>query len=353
MELAKIERHRKGNCYAFSNFRRRDNGVVRLGNHRAGSRPGTRGGGPPTTVPFAPPALLGGTTVDLVAADAQFVSNAIPFGNNTLFGFTGFMYRNVPAFTLEAGRKFAFDLGATSGEDIRRDIYFSVANINPGPWTGVSQGVKATTWVQVASTAQIPTSRGNGVCGDFELEYTAETTFNFSGGGLLVGFAGSPPAAFPDSSFDQVLCTTTASDSSDLFYGRFFFHSHLGSGVLDLGSFSDSFELGGIQIQNITCGDGTCELDEDSCNCPEDCGAGRIDDGICCAADGEDSCNSQDCGVPVDCDEADPASGAVCDEGAGLCASVPTVSEWGLSIMVLLGLATGTILYGRRRLVRS
>ena len=30
---------------------------------------------------------------------------------------------------------------------------------------------------------------------------------------------------------------------------------------------------------------------------------------------------------------------------------VPTVSEWGLAIMTLLGLTAGTIIYGRRRLI--
>ncbi|MCH8150396.1 MAG: hypothetical protein IH987_20860 [Planctomycetes bacterium] len=32
--------------------------------------------------------------------------------------------------------------------------------------------------------------------------------------------------------------------------------------------------------------------------------------------------------------------------------AIPTVSEWGLVVITLLGLATGTILYGRRRTQR-
>lgn len=73
-------------------------------------------------------------------------------------------------------------------------------------------------------------------------------------------------------------------------------------------------------------------------------------DGDCCASAGEDNCSCpSDCGSAIACD--DPAAGAACEGGD--CNSVPAVSEWGLSIMVLLGLSTGTILYGRRRTARN
>ena len=68
--------------------------------------------------------------------------------------------------------------------------------------------------------------------------------------------------------------------------------------------------------------------------------------------------------VALDLATADGGSGGVecynCNpfrliDGGSLTAlePVPTVSEWGLIVMVLLAFAIGTILYGRRRLVRS
>src|SRR5262245_16698220 len=141
------------------------------------------------------PSLLGPGSIDLVPTSPTSVTNTIPFGNNTDFGFTGFIYRNVPAFTLVPGQKFAFDLGALNDVDVRRNIYFAVANRNPAPpvldifrTSVISQGVRALGWTQVVSDNQIPLNpRGNLVSGDYELTYTAEAPFTFPGGGLIVG----------------------------------------------------------------------------------------------------------------------------------------------------------------------
>ncbi len=199
-------------------------------------------------------------SVAVVPASPTLISNCIPFGNNVNFDFTGFIYRNVPAFGMLTGDTFSFDMGALNSTDIRRNIYFATANINPGPaviaagGNVVSQGVAATSWTKVASDTQIPLSpKGNGVSGDYELTYTAEAPFAFSGGGLIVGFGGSPPGAYADSGCEQVLVTTTSSDSSGQFYSRFFSKPDQTLGVLDdivlfLGA-SGSF-LGGIIIHD-------------------------------------------------------------------------------------------------------
>lgn len=112
------------------------------------------------------------------------------------------------------------------------------------------------------------------------------------------------------------------------------------------------------------CGDGNLDSGEtcddgnnnDCDGCRGDCSSveGACGDGFCC----EDSCSCpEDCGTAVACDDNDPASGLPCGEGARrageLCNAVPTVSEWGLIVTAMLGLATGTVLYGRRRLARS
>jgi hypothetical protein len=170
---------------------------------------------------------FGPDSIDIIPASPTHVGNCIPFGNNTNYGFTGFIYRDVPPFTLQPGQKFAFDLGAKSDVDIRRNVYFAVANKNPNPvscdFNVTSQGIRALTWTKVVSDSQIPLNpRGNLVTGDYELMYTAEAPFSFPGGGLIVGFGGSPPGVFADSGCEQVLVTTTCHDASGHFYARFF-----------------------------------------------------------------------------------------------------------------------------------
>ena len=200
---------------------------------------------------------LGPGSIDIVPASPTVVGNCIPFGNNTTFGFTGFVYRNVPAFELVPGCAFAFDLGRQNNVDVRRNIYFAIANINPAPAVvmgfniAVSQGITALAWTQVVSDSQIPqNSTGNNIQGDYELIYSAEAPFSFPGGGLVVGFGGSPPGAFADGGCDQVLVQTTPNDASGFFYCRFFNKPDQTLGVLDVltGGSGNACCMGGIVI---------------------------------------------------------------------------------------------------------
>lgn len=74
---------------------------------------------------------LGPGSFDVTPASPGVIGNCIPFGDNDHFGFTGFIYRNVPAFTVKRGSKIAFDLGRENDVDVRRNIYFATANVNP------------------------------------------------------------------------------------------------------------------------------------------------------------------------------------------------------------------------------
>jgi len=155
------------------------------------------------------------------------VGNCIPFGNNTGYGFTGFVYRNIPPFELERGGTLSFDLGQLNGQQIRRNIYLAATNKNPGPAllsdiNVVSQNVRAERWVRVVSDSQVPSHpRGDTVLGNFELTYRAEQAFDFRGGGLAVGFGASPPGRYADVGCEQVLVATTSHDPSGRFYARF------------------------------------------------------------------------------------------------------------------------------------
>ncbi|MEX2611067.1 MAG: Ig-like domain-containing protein [Gemmatimonadota bacterium] len=187
--------------------------------------------------------------------DVKGVGNCFPFGGNTNYSFMGFIYRNVPAFTLSPGDKIAFDMGALNFDETRRNIFFAVANKNPGPpqlGSGsnvVSQGIAAQSWHQVVSDAQVPLNpHGNTVIGDYELIYTAEASFAFPGGGFIVGFQNSPPAAYRDSGCEQVLVYGNWDDPSPHFYSRFLQQPDLSLEPLDVPSPSNAMWIGGIRI---------------------------------------------------------------------------------------------------------
>ncbi len=193
--------------------------------------------------------------VEIIPASPTSVGNCVPFGSNTGFGFTGFIYRNVPAFTLFPGDQFAFDLGNRNNVDTRRNIYFAVANKNPAPGgcasNVVSQGIRALEWIQVVSDTQVPLNpRGNTVKDDYELVYTAEATFHFPGGGFIVGFGGSPPGGYADMGCEQVLVNTNCNDASGLFYARFFMKPDRTLDVLDVltGGNGNGSVIGGMAI---------------------------------------------------------------------------------------------------------
>jgi hypothetical protein len=202
------------------------------------------------------PATAGVEAIKIQPADPVGVANCIPFGSNTDYGFTGFIWRNVPAFSVNRGNRIAFDLGDLNDRNTRRNIYLAVANKNPEKAVidgndVVSQGIEAIEWVQVVSEAQIPAhARGDTVIGNNELRYRVETSFDFPGGGLIAGFGATPPGEFPDRNCEQVLAETHSHDSSDYFYARFCFKDHLDMGVLDEaeGCGGTADYLGGIVI---------------------------------------------------------------------------------------------------------
>ena len=174
------------------------------------------------------PASAGvGNVVKIRPGSQATVGNCIPFGNNTDWGFTGFIYRDIPAFSLPAGHTFAFDLGALNDVPTRRNIYFSAANKDPDPpvvegGNVVSQGVAAVKWVQVVRDVQTPKNPlGDTTIGNYELRYRATADFDFPGGGLIVGFGSAPPGQYQDQGCEQVLVGTSSLDASGRFYARF------------------------------------------------------------------------------------------------------------------------------------
>ena len=213
---------------------------------------------------------LGPSKVEIVPSVIFPGFNVVPFGSNDLFSFTGFIYRNVPAFSLGVGDVIAFDLRQANDVENRRTIFFATANKNPdacvfNPITGQitnPQGIAATSgWTQVVSETQIPQNAfGDAVLGNFELRYTAEAPFTFPGGGLLVGFRGSPPATFVDSNPDGSIAGASCTDISGQLYTRFFHLPDQTTGALDVPGTNtgDGVFIGGIVVFPEGDATGTC-----------------------------------------------------------------------------------------------
>jgi hypothetical protein len=192
---------------------------------------------------IAPANHLGPAKLEIVPVDSHTeLEFSAPFGNNVNFGFTGFVYRNVAPFSLVPGDVIAFDLRGLATSAMRHNIYFATASANP---QACGQVVSASTgWTSVVTQTQTPQNPlGDTITGNFELRYTAEAPFVFPGGGLLVGFETSPPAAIAHAGIAP-FPWTTCTDPDDRFHGRFFFLPNLTTGPLT----GDQTGIGGIAI---------------------------------------------------------------------------------------------------------
>ena len=178
-------------------------------------------------------------TTITIEPDVPEVQNCYPFGFASPAGadggftlpwtpFAGFVYQNVPAFELQPGDTIAFDTGEspsmTSGNDadIQLDIALAQTTTNGG-------NEPAGAFVQVVSNSQTPANpRGDGVTGNFELQFTAEQAFSFPGGGLIIRFS-NPSATYQlDDTCSQppndgrILVNGPSTDTSGFFVSRFF-----------------------------------------------------------------------------------------------------------------------------------
>ncbi|MCH8881353.1 MAG: hypothetical protein IID34_15915 [Planctomycetes bacterium] len=86
--------------------------------------------------------------------------------------------------------------------------------------------------------------------------------------------------------------------------------------------FPDMHLVLSLNVQLGTCGEFGCEEGEDSCNCPQDCGADTCGNGICCASAGEDCASCpEDCDDCPSCGDGIVDPGEDCDPPGSLCAN--------------------------------
>jgi len=155
-------------------------------------------------------------TVSVTPA-ARSGSASFPFGRATLWPpAMGFVYKDVPAFSLKPFDTIAFDLGMPNDVNIQLEIDMAATTVNGGD-------------VPVAFTTVVPNTQvpanpvGNSVIGDYELQFTAVAPFNFAGGGLIIRFSnpGGAYAADTTNPFDSMFDVTNSSDTSGFFVKRF------------------------------------------------------------------------------------------------------------------------------------
>jgi hypothetical protein len=155
------------------------------------------------------------TTVSVTPALRTGSAN-FPFGRANLWPKMGFVYKNIPAFDLKAGDTIAFDLGAPNDVDIQLQIEMAATTVNGGEIPG--------TFTTVVPNTQVPANPlGNSTVGDYELQFTAQAPFHFTGGGLIIRFSnpGGLYAGDTTNPVDNMLDVTTSGDSSGFFVKRF------------------------------------------------------------------------------------------------------------------------------------
>jgi hypothetical protein len=168
----------------------------------------------------------GATTVNVTPdMPATVGNNCYPFGlggiedGNTWTPFMGFVYKDVPAFQLKTGDKLAFDLVAMNDVDVQ-------VKIEVAPTTGNGGDTPSLPFTTVVTNSQTPTNpRGDTTLENYELGFTAEAPFNFSGGGLIIRFS-DPSASYltdtGDGHCDGVLGGADSTDPSGFFVERYF-----------------------------------------------------------------------------------------------------------------------------------
>jgi hypothetical protein len=156
--------------------------------------------------------------ITVAPTSAPNLGNCFPFWTGQLWTpYAAFFYRNLPAFELKPNEIVAFDTNAVNNVDIQLEIAMAPApngtTTENGPFT------------RVVSNTQTPLNpRGDTTVGNFELQFHAEQTFTFPGGGLIIRFS-NPSTAYAadnDCTISGNLVGAAATDASGFFLRRAF-----------------------------------------------------------------------------------------------------------------------------------
>jgi hypothetical protein len=149
----------------------------------------------------------------------------------------GFIYKNIPAFNAALGDTIAFDVNIENNTAIQLDIALAATTTNGG-------FTPAGTFTKVASNTQTPSDpNGNNVIGDYELLFTFENSFSFTGGGLIIQFSNPSSLYSSDTTPTFNIVGSVASDASNFFVGRYYNDADGIPNSIDNDSFIGNFRL--------------------------------------------------------------------------------------------------------------
>ena len=112
----------------------------------------------------------------------QDVRNCIPFNCAGTYGsYMTQVYKDIGDFSITAGDTIAFDMNSVNDVDIIFDIFLASTSVNGGNTVDINGFTK------VVSSGN--GGRGNRIIGDYDLLFTIDSDWDFSGGGLMIGFA--------------------------------------------------------------------------------------------------------------------------------------------------------------------
>lgn len=153
-------------------------------------------------------------TIDIIGNTVAGPDNCIPFGGFSN-AYMGFVYKNIPAFSLGVGDTISFDLGLPNDVVIRMELAMATASYNGS----MQQNGAGFTVVVADGVPAAPT--GDAVIGNFDLTYTATAPFVFTGGGLIIRFKPLGSMAL-DFYCNATVMYSQSYDTSGLFVGRFY-----------------------------------------------------------------------------------------------------------------------------------
>ena len=180
----------------------------------------------------------GASVMTVQGTNSAVTGNCIPFGCPGAYGpHEGFVYKNLTAFSLNAGDIIAFDTNGINDAPISFNISLATTSVNGG-------STAASSFLTVVSNGTSAAQFGDTITGNYDLAFTVTSAFNFSGGGLIIDF-NPTGASTSDTSWVGNLVGTSSSDPTNLFVNRYYGAPSAGSGGR-----TDTSSIGNFRITN-------------------------------------------------------------------------------------------------------
>ncbi|KMK68417.1 hypothetical protein [Puniceibacterium sp. IMCC21224] len=162
--------------------------------------------------------------------------NCIPFGCPDSYGtHMGFIYQDIAAFSLSVGDIIAFDTMGVNDYDLSLSLSLGATTTNGGT------RVDSNGFLSLGTIA--PSTRGDTIMGNFDIQFVATSAFSFAGGGLIVDFENTN-GRVRDGASNSGGYNLVSSRNSDFTTGRYYSGRYVG----DTSRGSSSSHVGDLRI---------------------------------------------------------------------------------------------------------